>query len=125
MTAANGAGNMDSAAKQRSIRQVARRNQSDPEGLSIFWSRHAIVELVNEGWSRENLEAGFLICEVIEDYPAGPRALPDCLVLGGTQSGQAFHAVIAFDENNERVLVVTVYLPISEEWQDGWRIRRT
>jgi hypothetical protein len=74
------------------------------------------VELVNESWSRENIEAGFLTCEVIEDYPAGPRALPDCLVLGISQSDDAFHAVLAIDQNNERVLVVTVYRPSSEEW---------
>jgi len=73
---------MDAAAKQLSVRQAAEKNQSDPEGRSILWSRHAIVELVNEVWVRENIETGFLTCEVIEDYPAGPRALPDCLVLG-------------------------------------------
>ena len=125
MTAANDLGSMDSAAKQRFVLRAAQRNQSDSEGRSIFWSRHAIVELVNESWSRESIEAGFLTCEVIEDYPAGPRALPDCLVLGSFRSDETFHAVLAIDQNNERVLVVTVYRPSSEEWQDGWRIRRT
>jgi hypothetical protein len=116
---------MDPEDKQRSIRRVAERNQADPEGLSIFWSRHAIVELVNESWSRENIEAGFLTCEVIEDYPAGPRALPDCLILGTSKSGEVFHAVLAIDGDNDRLLVVTVYKPDSEEWDDGWRNRKT
>ena len=116
---------MDADAKQLSVRQVAERNQSDPESRSILWSRHAIVELVNEGWGRENIEAGFLACEVIEDYPAGPRALPDCLVLGASRSGETFHAVLAIDRENNRLVVVTVYRPNSEEWQDGWRSRRT
>ena len=116
---------MDSASKEFSVQQAAQRNQYDSEGRSIFWSRHAIVELVNESWDRENIEAGFLTCEVIEDYPAGPRALPDCLVMGTSRSGEMFHAVLAIDHENDRVLVVTVYRPNSEEWQDGWRIRRT
>ncbi len=116
---------MDAAAKQLSVRQAAQKNQSDPEGRSILWSRHAIVELVNEGWVRENIETGFLTCEVIEDYPAGPRALPDCLVLGTSRSGEIFHAVLAIDSDSDRLLVVTVYRPNSEEWQDGWRSRRT
>ncbi len=116
---------MDAAAKQLSVRQAAERNQSDSEGRSIFWSRHAIVELVNEGWSRQNIEAGLRTCEVIEDYPAGPRALPDCLVLGTINSREIFHAVLAIDSENTRLLVVTVYRPNSEEWQDGWRSRRT
>jgi hypothetical protein len=106
--AANPMGSMDSESKELSVRLAAQRNQSDSEGRSILWSRHAIVELVNEDWNRENIEAGFLTCEVIEDYPAGPRALPDCLVLGSSRSNEAFHAVLAIDQNNERVLVVTV-----------------
>lgn len=81
---------MDTAAKQFAIRQTAEKNRADVEGQSVFWSRHAIVELVNEGWVRESIEAGFLACEVIEDYPAGPRALPDCLVLGTSSTGEIF-----------------------------------
>jgi hypothetical protein len=83
------------------------------------------VELVDESSNRESIEAGFLNCEVIEDYPAGPRALPDCLILGESKSGEVFHAVLAIDANNERLLVVTVYKPDSEEWDDGWRSRKT
>ena len=116
---------MDAASKQNSLRQAAQRNQSDPDGRSIFWSRHAIVELVNESWDRGNIETGFLTCEVIEYYPAGPRSLPDCLVTGNLGSGDPFHAVVAIDIENERVLVVTVYRPNAEEWQDGWRNRRS
>ena len=116
---------MDAAAKQISVRQAAESNQTDPEGRSIFWSRHAIVELVKEGWSRQSIEAGFLTCELIEDYPAGPRPFPDCLVLGVSSSGETFHAVAAIDLEGIRLLVVTVYRPNSEEWQNGWRIRRT
>ena len=115
---------MDATAKQLSVREAAERNRSDSEGRSIYWSRHAIVELVNEGWSRENIESGFLTCEVIEDYPAGPRALPDCLVVGALNSDVIFHAVLAIDSINDRLLVVTVYKPNAEEWQDGWRIRK-
>jgi hypothetical protein len=116
---------MDPNAKQISVRQTVERNQSDPEGRSILWSRHAIVELVNENWSREDIEVGFLTCEVIEDYPAGPRALPDCLILGTSHSGEIFHAVLAIDSGNDRLLVVTVYKPTREEWQDDWRTRKT
>ena len=116
---------MDATAKQLTVRQMAERNRADSEGRSILWSRHAIVELVNESWSRGNIEAGFLTCEVIEDYPAGARTLPDCLVLGTSHSDEIFHAVLAIDSDNDRLLVVTVYRPNSEEWHDGWRIRRT
>lgn len=38
--------------KQAFIRWKAEQNRSDPEGARIYWSRHAIAELVNEGWDR-------------------------------------------------------------------------
>jgi hypothetical protein len=62
--------------------------------------------------------------EVIEDYPAAHRLLPDCLVLGWLATGEPLHAVIAIDEVNDRLFVVTVYEPSLEEWKDGWRTRK-
>ncbi|MFQ5813684.1 MAG: DUF4258 domain-containing protein [Anaerolineae bacterium] len=73
---------MDTEAKQDFIRRKARENQADPERAKILWSRHDIIELVNEGWSRELVEEGLQNSEVIEDYPTLHRPLPDCLVLG-------------------------------------------
>jgi len=110
--------------RQYFIRWKARQNQVGPQGQKILWSRHGIAELVNEGWSRTAVETGLQSCEVIEDYPAAHRPLPDCLVLGWVASGEPFHAVIAMDEPNDRLLVVTVYKPTLEEWQDDWRTRR-
>ncbi|MQF96306.1 MAG: DUF4258 domain-containing protein [SAR202 cluster bacterium] len=101
-----------------------RRIRPIPRANLYYWSRHAIVELVNETLNHESIESGFLTCEMIEDYPAGPRALPDYLVLGTSSSGEIFHAVLAIYNSNERLLVVTVYAPTAEESQDGWRIRR-
>jgi hypothetical protein len=62
--------------------------------------------------------------EVIEDYPALHRPLPDCLVLGYLATGEPLHAVIALDEANDRLFIVTVYKPSREEWQDDWRTRK-
>lgn len=107
-------------AKQDFTRRIARENRHDAEGSQILWSRHAIAELANEGWSRLAVEAG----EVVEDYPTMHRALPDCLVLGWMGPEQPFHAVVALDERHDRLLVVTVYAPSSEEWESDWRTRR-
>jgi hypothetical protein len=79
---------------------------------------------VNEGWSREVVEEGLQDCEVIEDYLPAHRLLPDCLVLGWLTSGEPFHAVIAIDEVNDRLFVVTVYKPNAEEWENDWQCRK-
>ena len=61
---------------------------------------------------------------IIEEYPDGHRALPDCLVLAWLQVGEPFHAVIAVDTPNDRVFVVTVYRPDPARWFDDWKRRR-
>ncbi len=115
---------MQAEEKQAFIRWKAKQNLLDPEGAKILWSRHAISEMVNEGWSRTLVEEALQTSEVIEDYPSLHRPLPDCLVLGWLSTGEPFHAVIAIDETNDRLFVVTVYKPSLEEWEDDWRTRR-
>ena len=115
---------MDTAAKQQIIRQIAQENGGDPEGAKILWSRHAITELVNEDWEREAVEQGLQTCEVVEDYPQIHRRLPDCLVLSWLSSQEPFHAVVALDESQDRLLIVTVYSPSNWEWEDDQRTRR-
>jgi hypothetical protein len=44
---------MDVAAKQAFIRRKAQENRTDPEGVGIRWTRHAIAELANDGWGRK------------------------------------------------------------------------
>ena len=60
---------------------------------------------------------------MIEDYLALHRPLPDCLVLEYLVTGEPLHAVIAFDEANDRLFIVTVYKPSHEEWQNDWRTK--
>lgn len=115
---------MNTEDKQNFIRWKASQNQSDREGAKIRWSRHGITELVNEGWSRVLVEEALQYSEVIEDYLTLHRPLPDCLVLGWLATGEPLHAVIALDEVNDRLFVVTVYKPSPEEWEDDWRTRR-
>jgi len=115
---------MDTGAKQDFISWKAHQNRADPEGAKILWSRHSIAELVREGWSRAMVEEGLSDSEVIEDYPTLHRPLPDCLVVGWLATGEPFHAVIALDEVNDRLFVVTVYKPSPEEWKDDWRTRK-
>lgn len=115
---------MNPSAKQAFIHRIALKNPSDPEQRQILWSRHAINELTNEGWRRDIVETALQTCEIIEDYPAQYRPLPDCLVLGRSPSGVPIHAVVAVDESNERLLVITVYRPSSKEWLHDWRTRK-
>ena len=116
---------MDAKDKQRFIRRTARRNRADRLGRRIVWSRHGVAELANEGWTRRDVENGLEGCTVIEDYPVTHRPLPDCLTLGWLRSDEPFHAVVAIDETNDRVFIVTVYKPSPEEWENDWKTRKS
>jgi len=110
--------------KQDFIRSKAIENQNDPEGQKILWSRHAITELLNDELTRSEVEAAFVTCEVIEDYPTQHRPLPACLVLGMLGNSDPLHGVVAIDELNDRIFIVTVYRPLKERRKDDWRTRK-
>ncbi|MBP8949290.1 MAG: DUF4258 domain-containing protein, partial [Candidatus Promineofilum sp.] len=91
---------MDTSSKQRFIREIAARAADDSSGTTILWSRHAIAKAVREQITRQEIEAALISAEVIEDYPAAHRPLPDCLVLGWLDWQNPLHAVVALDLTN-------------------------
>jgi hypothetical protein len=115
---------MEFLEKQTFIRRKARENVESADGSQVYWSRHAIREMVQEQLTRSEVETALQDCEVIEDYPATHRPLPDCLVLGQLPSTHPIHAVIAIDQVRDRIFVVTVYRPSAERWEDDWRTRK-
>jgi hypothetical protein len=60
--------------------------------------------------------------EIIESYP-DDKYLPSFLVRGECE-GRVFHAQIAADVEGGNIRVVTMYVPVPEEWDSALRIRR-
>jgi hypothetical protein len=97
----------------------------DPEGgpdVARRSRRHPVVEARHRAARHEHaipvkVESSLAGCEVIEDYPAA-HPLPDCLVLAMLDDGDPIHAVVAIDEVNERIFLVTVYRPDPARWLD-------
>jgi hypothetical protein len=116
---------VEAEAKPAFVRDQAVRSRRKPEARSVVWSAHTITELVADRLTRVEVEAGLESGEVIEDYPMRTRPLPDCLVLARLAGGEAIHAVVAVDVDLDRILIVTVYRPEPEEWEDDWRTRGT
>lgn len=60
--------------------------------------------------------------ELLESYP-DDKYLPSYLVRG--QSDEiVFHALIAADVEGDNVRIVTMYVPRTEEWDPGYRLRK-
>lgn len=108
---------MDILDKQHFIRQKATEGR-------VKWSRHALNELASEPVTVPDVENALRQAEVIEDYPHLRRYLPDCLVLAYTESGQVLHCVVAINVSSDSILIVTVYTPTEEEWENDWRTRK-
>jgi len=62
-------------------------------------------------------------CEVIEEYP-DDTPYPSVLVLGQTQHGRPVHAVCAYVLENQTMVIVTVYEPDPDRWDDRRRRKR-
>ena len=55
--------------------------------------------------------------EPLEEYP-DDRPYPSCLFLGFTKAGRPLHLVAAHDEAGREIVVVTVYHPDPDRWED-------
>jgi hypothetical protein len=53
---------MNLSDRQAFIRQKAFQNRNDPAGAKVYWSRHAIVEMVRDELTRTQVEAALEFC---------------------------------------------------------------
>jgi hypothetical protein len=61
--------------------------------------------------------------KIIEDYPED-KPYPSCLIYGKTSDERPVHIVCAYAEDVNRVIIVTVYQPRSDQWIDLERRRK-
>lgn len=84
---------------------------------NIIISKHAGARMFERGVSAEDLITLIRNGEIIEEYRDDYRC-PAVLMLGHVR-GMAHHIVVAICE--ERLIVVTVYLPNEDDWINGRR----
>ena len=89
----------------------------------LTWQQHALQRLLERGISRDSVVQAILEGDVIEDYP-NDFPLPSALLLH-TDEQRPIHAVVAWDEDDRRAYIVTVYIPDARRFEDDLRTRRT
>jgi len=62
-------------------------------------------------------------CSIVEEYPED-RPYPSVLVLGRTQEGRPVHVVCAYVPEEDQLIVITVYEPDPNRWDEDFRQRR-
>ena len=55
--------------------------------------------------------------ELLKEYPED-RPYPSSLLLGFTKAGRPLHIVAAYDEAGQAIVIVTVYHPDPDQWED-------
>jgi hypothetical protein len=82
---------------------------------------HALKEEMSEGLTAREIEESLLKgFELVEDYPDDRRG-HSCLILTWVKE-KPVHIVCAPHE--EALIIVTVYIPSREEWEQNFKTRR-
>jgi Domain of unknown function (DUF4258) len=89
---------------------------------AIQVSRHALHELEEDGLFLDQILAAVLAGEAIEDYPTDPRG-PSCLVCSALGEGLWVHTVWGRDPTSGIAVLITVYRPTPEKWEDDFKTR--
>ena len=91
-----------------------------------LYSQHAReemeVEELGEITDNEVFEA-VLNGKIIEDYPED-KPYPSCLIYGKTSDERPLHIVCAYAEDVNKVIIITVYQPRSDQWIDFERRKK-
>jgi hypothetical protein len=87
------------------------------EGL-VFVTNHAKDEADNDILKYDQISYSVLRGEIIEDYPLD-RPYPSCLIYGRTESDVPVHSVWAFNEGTGYAVLITVYRPDPDKWNEN------
>lgn len=93
------------------------------EGIRLerfLYTKHARdeMELEELGEIREEeVSEAVVRGKIIEDYP-DDDPYPSCLIYGRTSRNRPLHVVCAYSDEDDMVIIITVYEPHSSRWVD-------
>lgn len=96
------------------------------EADSVLYTSHARREMKEEPFGKiyeEEVRQAVAGCEVIEEYP-DDTPYPSALFFGKTESRRPLHLVCAYDDEEEKAIIITVYHPDPERWHDYKRRKK-
>ena len=89
--------------------------------MNFVYRVHAIERMFQRDVDEADVEYVVKTGEIVENYP-DDQPYPSCLVLGYVDK-RALHVVYAKDEN-DTIIVITVYEPTLEKWLEDLKTRR-
>jgi hypothetical protein len=96
------------------------RSQAATQNIRI--TQHAQQEMVEEAILLDDVLHSLGHAQLLEDYPDHPRGAC-CLLNGVDQAGRNIHIVCTTAQ--ERLIIITVYLPVPPKWVSPTQRRKT
>ncbi len=88
----------------------------------LVFSTHALRRMAERQIVVDEVESLLAVGEVIERYP-DDKPYPSRLMLGWRGS-RPIHVVIAENAADNEIIVITVYEPDAEQWDESFRRRK-
>lgn len=91
-------------------------------GNRYEWRKHTIERLAERKISQDDIIQAILEGEQIEEYPKA-YPYPGALFFAEV-GGRPLHTVVAYDDKNDWVYIVTVYVPDLDHFESDLKTRR-
>lgn len=89
---------------------------------NVLFTKHALERLLERSIAIETIIDIIENGEIIKNYQQD-KPLPSYLILGYTKSGEPVHMVIALDDNQGEIWIITVYRPYPDLWDSSFKRR--
>ena len=89
----------------------------------IRFSSHAIQRMFERGLSQRAVRDAVFSGEVVADY-ADDKPYPSQLLLHFNDE-QPLHVVVAYNRGVDQCVVVTTYVPSTDQWEPDFKTRKT
>ncbi len=88
----------------------------------VRFKKHALIRSVERNITISEIEKILNNCSVISEY-IDDKPLASYLVGGFTEENRPLHMVIAIDEKEEYIWIITVYEPDKNKWDKSYTRR--
>lgn len=87
----------------------------------VIWQKHALQRMMERDIARDEVKQAILTGVVIENY-SNDMPFPSLLI--AMVDGVPLHVVVAYDEMNRTVYIITVYRPDERYFEEDLITRR-
>jgi len=90
----------------------------------VALKKHCVLRMRQRKISVHELKEAMAHAEIVEYY-ADDHPLPSALVLGFTSLERPLHAVVAMDQTDDMLWIITLYEPDAKMWGEQFNERRS